>query len=146
MKKVILGLVFGSMVVFAGKPVTPTLEQAKALGINPVTVEQAKKLYDEGIKACDARKKFEYAQEHIKGAISTYYNEKGGKKNKKVKWDRSKDRFDVSALPQKCIYYCNGPKCWKSYKAAIVAHDNGKTAYWLRAGLPGWKKAGFPTE
>ena len=146
MKKFLLSITFIGTMLFAAKPVTPSMEQAKSFGIIPVTVSEAKKLYDSGVKVCDARKKFEYAQEHIKGAISTYYNEKGGKKNKKINWDKSKDKFNVSALPQKCIYYCNGPKCWKSYKAAIVAHENGKVAYWLRDGLPGWKKAGFPTE
>ena len=146
MKRLFLSTILLSTVLFAAKPVTPTLEQAKVSGINPITASEAKKLYDSGVKVCDARKKFEYAQEHIKGAISTYYNEKGGKKNKKVGWDRSKDKFNLSAVPQKCIYYCNGPKCWKSYKAAIVAHDGGKVAYWLRDGLQGWKNAGFPTE
>ncbi len=146
MKKVLLSAVVLSTLLFASKPVTPELAQAKSMGINPVTLSEAKKLYDGGVKFCDARKKFEYAQGRIKGAISTYYNEKGGKKNKKVGWDKSKDKFNISALPQKCVYYCNGATCWKSYKAAVVAHDNGKDAYWLRDGYPGWKSAGYPVE
>ena len=145
MKKIMLSviLILGlSSLVMAAKPTTPTsTDKAKY-----VTVEQAKALFDKGVQFCDARKKFEYAQEKIKGAISTFYNEKGGKKNKHVGWDTSKDKFDVSALPATCVYYCNGPTCWKSYKAAVIAQKNGKEAYWLRTGIPAWKKAGYPTE
>ena len=145
MKKVLLSvvLIFGfSVASMAKSPVTPkSTDKAKI-----VTVSQAKALFDKGVKFCDARKPLEYAQERIKGAINTFYNEKGGKKNKKVGWDTSKDKFDLSKLPSVCVYYCNGPKCWKSYKAAVTAQKNGKTAYWLRAGIPAWKSAGFPTE
>ncbi|MCF6174111.1 MAG: rhodanese-like domain-containing protein, partial [Campylobacteraceae bacterium] len=126
----------------ASKSTTPTsTDKAKY-----VSVQEAKVLFDKGIQFCDARKPIEYAQEKIKGAISTFYNEKGGKKNKKAVWDTSKDKFDLSKLPATCVYYCNGPACWKGYKAAVTAQKNGKTAYWLRDGIPGWKAAGFPTE
>ncbi len=135
----LLGL---SSFAIASKPTTPTSTDKSKF----VTVTQAKALYDKGLKFCDARKPFEYAAEHIKGAISTYYNEKGGKKNKKAVWDTSKDKFDVAKLPGTCVYYCNGPACWKGYKAAVTAQKNGKVSYWLRAGIPGWKKAGFPTK
>jgi rhodanese-related sulfurtransferase len=131
-----------SSFVLAAKPTTPTsTNKAKY-----VTVSEAKSLFDKGVQFCDARKKMEFAKERIKGAISTYYNEKGGKKNKKADFDPSKDKFKVNTLPSKCVYYCNGPTCWKGYKAAVVAQKNGKTAYWLRDGIPGWKKAGYPTE
>jgi len=135
----LLGL---SSYALAGKPLTPTSTSDTKL----VSVEQAKAFFDKGVKICDARKPFEYAAEHIKGAINTYYNEKGGKKNKKVGWDTSKDKFNLNKLPTTCVYYCNGPACWKSYKAAVEAQKNGKVSYWLRVGLPGWKKAGYPTE
>jgi len=145
MKKIMLVVVLClglSSFAFAGKPKTPTsTDKAKF-----VTVEQAKALFDKGVKFCDGRKPLEYAQEKIKGAISTFYNEKGGKKNKLADWDTSKDKFNVGALPATCVYYCNGPTCWKGYKAAVTAQKNGKEAYWLREGIPGWKKAGFPTE
>ncbi len=131
-----------SSLAFAAKPVTPASTDKTKI----VTVGEAKALYDKGVKFCDARKPFEYAQKRVKGAINTYYNEKGGKKNKKVGWDTSKDKFDLSKLPGTCVYYCNGPKCWKSYKAAVVAQKNGKTTYWLRDGVPAWEKAGYPVE
>ena len=145
MKKILLSviLILGlSSLAMAAKPKTPTTtDKAKY-----VSVTEAKALFDQGAKFCDARKKAEYAQERIKGAISTFYNEKGGKKNKLADWDTSKDKFDVASLPASCVYYCNGPTCWKGYKAAVTAQKNGKEAHWLRDGIPGWKKAGFPTE
>jgi rhodanese-related sulfurtransferase len=145
MKKIMLAVVLClglSSFAFAAKPTTPTSTNKAKF----VTVEQAKALFDKGHKFCDARKKVEYAQEHIKGAISTFYNEKGGKKNKLVGWDTSKDKYNLGALPATCVYYCNGPTCWKGYKAAVSAQKAGKEAYWLRDGIPGWKKAGYPTE
>jgi len=145
MKKILLAtlLIFGlSSFANAAKPTTPTsTDKAKY-----VSVDEAKALFDKGAKFCDARKKLEFSKEKIKGAMSTYYNEKGGKKNKLDNWDTSKDKFKLGALPSSCIYYCNGPTCWKGYKAAVSAQKAGKEAYWLRDGIPAWKKAGYPTE
>jgi len=145
MKKIILSviLIFGlSSLVMAAKPTTPTsTDKAKY-----VSAVEAKALFDKGVEFCDARKKLEYAKEKIKGAKSTYYNEKGGKKNKLADWDTSKDKFDLASLPTTCVYYCNGATCWKGYKAAVIAQKNDKVAYWLRDGIPAWKKAGYPTE
>lgn len=145
MKKIMLSvfLILGlSSVVMAAKPATPE----STTKTNYVSVEEAKKLFDTGTKFCDARKKIEYAQKRIKGAMSTYYNEKGGKENKVAEFDASKDVFDLTALPDTCVYYCNGPTCWKGYKAAVSAQANGKKTYWLRDGIPSWIKAGYPVE
>jgi rhodanese-related sulfurtransferase len=43
------------------------------------------------------------------------------------------------------ILYCNGVACWKSYKAAIAAKENGYLhIYWFRGGIYDWQKAGNP--
>jgi 3-mercaptopyruvate sulfurtransferase SseA len=45
------------------------------------------------------------------------------------------------------IFQCNGPECWKSYKAARVALSKGfKSVYWFRGGYPEWEAAGLPVE
>ena len=45
------------------------------------------------------------------------------------------------------IFHCNGPECWKSYKAAKVALGMGfKTVYWFRGGFPEWDANGLPVE
>ena len=58
------------------------------------------------------------------------------------------DGFDVDqvATQKQVIYYCNGPECWKSYKAAQRTVADGRVAqvYWLRGGLPEWERQGLP--
>lgn len=135
-----------STALFAAKPLTPEAAVAKGEGVILVDTAEAKKLFDAGSKFCDARKKLEYGKSRIKGALSTYYNEKGGKKNKKVGFDASKDQFKVDNVPENCVFYCNGPTCWKSYKAAYVTSKAGKNAYWYRDGIPAWKAAGNLVE
>jgi rhodanese-related sulfurtransferase len=117
-------------------------------GATPVTVERAKSLMDRGVLMVDARVANEYVEQHIKGAINIPYKEKS---DKSVKFNASKDRFDLSKLPAdkntEIIFYCNGSECWKSFKATTVAVKAGyKKLYWMRDGIPGWKAKGFPVE
>jgi rhodanese-related sulfurtransferase len=68
-----------------------------------------------------------------------------------VDFDASQDSIDLSKLPADkktaILIYCNGPECWKSYKASTAAIKAGyKTVYWYRLGIPEWKAKGYPTE
>lgn len=117
-------------------------------GATVVDAVKAKSLLDAGAMAVDARVANEYADSHIKGAISIPYKEKSAKT---VDFDASQDSMDLSKLPADknaaLIFYCNGAECWKGYKAAIVAIKAGyKTVYWFRLGIPDWKAKGYPTE
>lgn len=140
-----------SLYAKADKPYTPNATVAKEYGINVVNPDQAQGLVKQGAKFVDTRKIPEYAAEHIKGTISAYYDEKGGRSNKIVNFDTSHDIYHNARLPKekttKLIFYCNGPKCWKSYKAAVVSFKDGyQNVYWLRDGIPAWKKANLPIE
>lgn len=101
------------------------------------------------MKVYDVRKKAEYVEGHIAGAISVPYGEKS---DKVVNFDASKDTFDTKAFPsdknESFILYCNGPMCWKSYKAAVLLLKEGhKKMYWYRNdGFPSWKSKGYPVE
>lgn len=133
------------------KPLTPSDVIAKRHGVNVVDVQEAKRLSEKGAVFIDARNIPEFAEEHIKGAISAFYDEKGGSKNKIVNFDRSHDIYHKERLPQDkltdLIFYCNGIKCWKSYKAAVVSADDGySNVHWLRIGIPAWRKAQLPIE
>ena len=113
-----------------------------------VDAVKAKSLSDSGVMVIDSRVANEYAESHIKGAISVPYKEKS---TKSVDFDASQDSFDLSKLPANkntaIIIYCNGAECWKSYKASTAAIKAGyKTVYWLRLGIPEWKAKGYPTE
>lgn len=113
-----------------------------------VTASQAKALMDGGATVVDMRLANEFAEEHIKGAVNVPYKEKS---EKAADFDASLDRFDVSKLPANkaapFVAYCNGAKCWKSYKGSVASIADGhKKVYWLRGGLQEWKAAGLPTE
>lgn len=44
------------------------------------------------------------------------------------------------------IFYCNGPKCGRSGKAAQKALDCGYTQiYWYRGGFEEWQAKGYPS-
>jgi rhodanese-related sulfurtransferase len=96
----------------------------------------------------DTRVANEYAEAHIKGAMSIPYKEKS---EKAINFDASVDSFDLSKLPADkagaLIFSCNGAECWKSYKAIHAAIKAGfKTVYWFRGGFPEWKAKGLPIE
>lgn len=150
-RTLILMLIFIGSLNASQKPDTPESSVAAQYSVIVVEPKEAYSLMQKGGKFVDTRKVPEYAKEHIEGAISAYYNEKGGNANKIVHFDASQDSYNTSRLPEDkniaLIFYCNGIKCWKSYKAAYTSHLNGyKNIYWLRSGLPAYKSAGFETE
>ena len=147
----IFTVAFLSTYLFAMKPPTPNTDKSEKLGVKTVNTTQAKKLYDGGAIFADARKPVEVSMLRIKGAIRSYYSEKGGNKQRRIDWDDSRDKFYSQTLPKdknaKIVFYCNGIHCWKSYKATKKAMELGyKNSYWYREGLPFWKKAKYPTE
>lgn len=117
-------------------------------GATLVTAEEVLKMQAAGMLVIDARIASEYADAHIKGAISIPYREKS---EKSVTFDAGQDEFALAKLPADkatpMIIYCNGPECWKSFKASTAAIKNGYSKiYWYRAGFPDWRAKGFPTE
>jgi len=99
-------------------------------------------------KVYDVRKKAEYVESHIPGAISAPYKEKS---KKVADFDGSKDKLDLGKFPsnknETIIVHCNGARCWKSYKAAVTLINAGYTnVKWYRDGFPGWTSKGFPVE
>ncbi len=132
-----------SITCFAGE--TP----ATLTGAKLVDASAAKAMVDGGgVVVVDTRVANEYAESHIKGAISVPYKEKS---SKDINFDSKLDSFDLGKIPadknSKIILYCNAGECWKSYKASKMAIDAGfKGIYWLRGGIPDWKAKGFPVE
>ena len=100
------------------------------------------------VPVIDTRVAGEYAEAHIKGAKSVPYKEKSAKV---PDFDAAQDSFDLTKLPADknapLVLYCNGPECWKSYKASKAAIGAGyKKVQWFRGGFPEWKGKGLPTE
>ena len=135
--------VFAGSSAMAEKPLTP--ESVKGATI----VDDAFVKANHGkIKIFDVRKKAEYVESHIAGAISVPYEENS---ELAVNFDASKDRLDLSKFPadknEPVINYCNGPRCWKSYKATLMLVKAGHTkVYYYRSGYPSWKAKGYPVE
>ena len=117
-------------------------------GASLVTADQVKDLQSKGAPVIDTRVAAEYAEAHIKGAISVPYKEKSAKD---IGFDASQDAFDLAKLPADknapVVFYCNAGECWKSYKASVMAIKGGhKKVNWFRGGIPEWKAKGLPTE
>ena len=121
---------------------------AALTGAKLITAEEAAKAIGGGAVLIDTRVANEYAEGHIKGALSVPYREKSAKS---ADFDASSDRFDLGKLPPDkaafIVLYCNGPECWKSYKAAVVAIKGGySNIHWYRPGFPDWKAKGLPID
>lgn len=127
----------------------PTADTPQALaGAKVVTADDVIKASGAGGLIIDTRVASEYADGHIKGAVSVPYREKS---DKAVNFDASQDEFNLAKLPADktaaIIMYCNGSECWKSYKASTTAIKAGYTnIYWYRDGFPNWKSKGLPSE
>jgi rhodanese-related sulfurtransferase len=121
---------------------------ASLSGGKVVSAVEAQKLQAAGAVVIDTRVAAEFGEEHIKGAISVPYREKSAKA---ANYNPAEDEFNLSKLPSgkstAIVTYCNGPACWKSYKAADAAIKAGYTnVNWLRDGIPDWKAKGLPLE
>ena len=69
---------------------------------------------------------------------------------KEVDFDAKKDDFSaLKTIPKDkpVVFLCNGPECWKSYKASRAALAEGYTKiYWFRGGMPEWREKRLPVE
>jgi rhodanese-related sulfurtransferase len=104
----LLGMAAFAMAFVAHGADTP----ASLDGAVVVDAAKAKSLMDGGAKMIDTRVANEYAEAHIKGALSVPYKEKSAKD---VNFDASQDSFDLGKLPgdknAAIVMYCNGPEC-----------------------------------
>ena len=120
----------------------------KALpGATVVNLETVRALVGNGAVLVDTRIEAEYRDKHIPGALWLPYGEKS---LKDVAFDAKLDSFPGLAKldrEQNIVFQCNGPECWKSYKASRAALAAGyKHVYWFRGGMPEWEVAGLRTE
>ena len=120
----------------------------KALpGATVVNLETVQALVSNGAVLVDTRIEAEYKDKHIPGALWLPYGEKS---LKDVAFDPKLDNFPGLARLDRerhIVFQCNGPECWKSYKASRAAIAAGyKHVYWFRGGMPEWELAGMRTE
>jgi rhodanese-related sulfurtransferase/ABC-type phosphate/phosphonate transport system substrate-binding protein len=96
----------------------------------------------------DTRSEAEFKAGHVPGALFVPYIEKSAKE---ADFDASKDQFELAKLPADrnapLVFACNGPECWKSFKASQAALKAGYTkVHWFRGGFPEWRAAGLPLD
>jgi rhodanese-related sulfurtransferase len=106
-----------------------------------------KELASRGAVVVDTRIEAEYRDKHIPGALWLPYGEKS---LKDIAFDARVDNFPGLAKldrKQEIIFHCNGPECWKSYKASRAAIAAGyQHIYWFRGGMPEWEAGGERIE
>jgi rhodanese-related sulfurtransferase len=116
-------------------------------GVTRVSAEQVADLARQGVVIVDTRTLKEYDNEHVRGAILAPYIEKS---LKETDFDASKDDFSALkaiAKEKPVLFMCNGPECWKSYKASKTAAAGGYSKiYWFRGGMPEWREKHLPVE
>ena len=117
-------------------------------GATRVGAEEVAELARQGAVVVDTRTQKEYDSEHVRGAILAPYVEKS---LKEIDFDASKDDFSaLKAVPKDkaIVLLCNGPECWKSYKATrgAVAAGGYSKIYWFRGGMPEWREKHLPVE
>ena len=145
----VFGLLF-TMISYAKKTETPM--KPSNPDVRRVTAKEADDLLKGGAVMVDVRKKIEFSEEHIKGAIHVPYKEKKKFSAKSETFDMSKDKFPHEKLPsdKKLVFYCNGPTCWKSFKAVVWTLKNRpelkQNLWWLRGGIPEWKQSKLATS
>ena len=116
-------------------------------GVTRVSAEEVSDLARQNATIVDTRTQKEYDNEHVRGAVLASYSEKS---LKEADFDASKDNFDALktiAKDKPVIFMCNGPECWKSYKASRAALAAGYTKiYWFRGGMPEWREKHMPVD
>lgn len=114
-------------------------------GVRKVTAREVTELAKEGAQVVDVRSAAEFDAKHIPAARHVSYEEYSARI---VGADLANDGFDISKLAgvKKIVLYCNGPECWKSFKAAVRANASRQfdAVYWFRGGMPEWERAGLP--
>jgi rhodanese-related sulfurtransferase len=101
-----------------------------------ISTDELKRRLDakEDLVLANALSGIEHAEEHILGSVNVPYS---GLRDGKVKLPADKAKA--------IVFYCKGPKCTKSVKAAGLAAKMGYTNISVYSeGLPEWVKRGYP--
>ncbi len=102
-----------------------------------ITLEQAFKLYKQGIVFIDARESEEYAEDHIKDAVSIPFYE----------YDENAYKLNTIKKDQPIVVYCAGTDCDLSILLGDQLFEMGyKKTYIFFGGWSEWLDAKYPTE
>ena len=114
-------------------------------GVSKVSANEVLTLTKAGAQVIDVRTAAEYQAKHIPQAQLVPYDERSPRF---VDAEFGNDNFDLTKLAgvKKVVMYCNGPECWKSFKAVqrAQASKQFEAVYWFRGGIPEWERMGLP--
>jgi rhodanese-related sulfurtransferase len=115
---------------------TALAQQAGVIGTDALAAKMSGPPASWSFTLVDARTAVEFSEAHIPGAVLVPARLVGTKLPEIVK--------DKGSL---VVFYCNGPNCTKTVKAAKAATAAGYTnVLEYKEGLPGWGKSGRKTE
>lgn len=129
------------LLVLAALAITPAqaakTSPTEVPGATTVDAAAAKQLFDRGVPFIDVRKNSDWDAGRVPGAHHI----------------ELKKRLNADSLGKvvgkdaEVVFYCNGPKCMRSSRAAAKAIEWGYSkVYYFREGYPSWQSSGFPTE
>jgi rhodanese-related sulfurtransferase len=122
------------LAALCGLPLGAAADQA----IPTITTDELKRMVDakESFILANALSPIEFAEEHIAGSVNIPYD---ALRNGIVKLPQERTKL--------IVFYCKGPKCTKSSKAAGLAVKMGHANVAVyHEGLPEWVKRGYPAE
>lgn len=106
-------------------------------GATTTSVDQAKSLFDKGVKFIDVRNPRLYAKKHIPGAHHLDF--------KNVFTEQT--LASVAERDEPVVIYCSGVKCSRSSRASAMAASWGfSQVHYFRGGIVDWNNAGYPVE
>ena len=106
-------------------------------GAITTSVEQAKSLFDKGVKFIDVRNPRLYTKKHIPGAHHLDFKE--------VFTEQA--LASVADRDEPVVIYCSGVRCSRSSRASAMAASWGfSQVHYFRGGIVDWKNAGYPVE
>lgn len=114
-------------------------------GATVVDAKAVSELLQAGATYVDTRTAAEFKAGHVPGAVLVPYQEKSAKD---ADFDPALDKFETKKLGANrdapLVFACNGPECWKSFKASTAAVKAGyRQVYWFRGGFPEWRASGM---
>ena len=119
-------------------PVTADSLSAQTGGIKVIDIAAAKWLVDSGGCIIDARRKADYDEGHIPGAILLDYYEMGSYLDQVL---------PLLSKEQEIMIYCSEPSCDDSELLARQLYSLGfKKLLLFKGGLAEWSGAGLPVE
>ena len=116
-----------------------------------VDVGAVARLAESGARVVDTRALHDFLAGHLPGAVHVDYRERSARE---PAFDPGEDDAPAflarlqkfAAKDRPVVFYCNGPSCWKSYKAAVAASRAGyRQVYWFRNGFSAWLQDGRPS-